>query len=60
MVSNSDNYFNFYIIVDNRIRKNLQVETNDIIQWCKARIQEKDAKIERINKSWYIFKIIAK
>ncbi len=51
MVSNSDNYFNFYIIVDNRIRRNLQVETNDIVQWCKARIQEKDAKIERIGKN---------
>lgn len=37
-----------------RIRRNLQLEIDDIIQWCKARILNKDATIERIGKNWYV------
>ncbi len=37
-----------------RIKRNLQVETDDIVKWCKDRILNKDAKIERLGKNWYI------
>ena len=36
-----------------RIKRNLQLETNDIVSWCKVRITDKDTKIERIGKNWY-------
>ena len=36
-----------------RIRRNLQIETADVVQWCKERIMDKDTKIERIGKNWY-------
>ncbi|MBD5213459.1 MAG: DUF3781 domain-containing protein [Bacteroidales bacterium] len=36
-----------------RIKRNLQIETSDAVQWCKARIMDKDTKIERIGKNWY-------
>ena len=36
-----------------RIKRNLQLETADIVPWCKARILDKNAKIERIGKNWY-------
>lgn len=37
-----------------RIRRNLQIETQDVVRWCKARILDKGAKIERIGKNWYV------
>ena len=36
-----------------RIKRNLQLETNDIVSWCKVRITDKDTKIERTGKNWY-------
>ena len=38
-----------------RIKRNCQIETDDDIYWSKAQIRDKDAKIERIGKNWYIF-----
>lgn len=35
-----------------RIKKNLQIETDDVMQWCKARILEKDTRIEQNRKVW--------
>ncbi len=37
-----------------RIKRNLQVETDDIVQWCKVQILDDDATIERIGKNWYV------
>ncbi len=37
-----------------RIKRNLQIETDDVIQWCKAQIADEDAVIERTGKNWYI------
>lgn len=37
-----------------RIKRNLQVETNDIVQWCRSRVLAEEAKIERIGKNWYV------
>lgn len=40
-----------------RIKRNLQIgidHIDDIVQWCKMRILDQDAVIERIGKNWYI------
>lgn len=37
-----------------RLKRNLQIETPDIIEWCKTKISSKLATIERIGKNWYI------
>lgn len=34
-----------------RIRRNLQIETEDIVQWCKVRILDKNASLEKIGKT---------
>lgn len=36
------------------IKRNLQIETDDVIQWCKVRILSENAEIDRIGKNWYI------
>lgn len=36
-----------------RIKKNLQIETDDVVQWCKTQILNKDTVIERVGKNWY-------
>ena len=36
-----------------RIKRNLQLETDNVVQWCKARIMDKNTKIERVGKNWY-------
>ena len=38
---------------DIRIRRNLQIETDDIVKWCKMRILDKSTAIDRIGKNWY-------
>ena len=37
-----------------RIRRNLQLEADDVVQWCRARILDGRAKIERTGKNWYV------
>ncbi len=37
-----------------RLEKNLQIETPDIVEWCKEKILSEFASIERIGKNWYI------
>lgn len=37
-----------------RIKKNLQLETDDVVKWCKSKILKKDALIERKGKNYYI------
>ena len=34
-----------------RIKRNLQIETDDVVHWCKMQILDKDAKIERVGKN---------
>ncbi len=38
-----------------RIKRNCQIETDDVVQWSGVQILDKNAKIERIGKNWYIF-----
>lgn len=37
-----------------RIKRNLQIETEDIVQWCKTRILDENALIEKVGKNWYV------
>ena len=37
-----------------RIKKNLNLQTDDVVNWCKEKIQQADAKIIRRGKNWYI------
>lgn len=36
-----------------RIKRNLQIEVDDVVQWCKTQILDKDTVIEKIGKNWY-------
>lgn len=36
-----------------RIKKNLQIEVDDVVQWCKTQILDTDTVIEKIGKNWY-------
>ena len=36
-----------------RIKKNLLIEVDDVVQWCKTQILDKDTVIEKIGKNWY-------
>jgi len=37
-----------------RIKRNCQIETDDVVQWSKVQILDETAKIERIGKNWYV------
>lgn len=37
-----------------RIKKNLSLNTENVVDWCKTKIKSKNAKIARYGKNWYI------
>lgn len=37
-----------------RIKRNLSLETEDVVRWCREKIFDKGAVIERAGKNWYI------
>ena len=37
-----------------RIKKNLDLEDVDVVKWCRDRILDNDARIERNGKNWYV------
>ena len=37
-----------------RIKRNLSIETDDAVEWCKARILSDTAAFERKGKNWYV------
>lgn len=37
-----------------RIRKNLSLGKIDVVAWCKKKILNEDAEIERRGKNWYV------
>lgn len=37
-----------------RIKRNLSLETDDVVAWCKAKINSLNAHILRQGKNWYI------
>jgi hypothetical protein len=38
-----------------RIKKNLELETNDVVNWCKRKIKNAD-NIAKRGKNWYVYK----
>jgi hypothetical protein len=37
-----------------RIKKNLCLDTDDVVNWCKKKIKNKKSSITRKGKNWYI------
>ncbi|MDE7260152.1 MAG: DUF3781 domain-containing protein [Lachnospiraceae bacterium] len=37
-----------------RIKKNLSLDTDDVVAWCKAEIRSDNAVITRNGKNWYV------
>lgn len=37
-----------------RIKRNLDLDTDDVISWCREKIQNPDAMIARRGKNWYV------
>ena len=37
-----------------RIKRNLSLDIDDVVEWCKNKIISKNAKITRKGKNWYI------
>lgn len=37
-----------------RIKRNLSLATDDVIEWCKTKINSNNADIIRIGKNWYV------
>ncbi|MEA4934699.1 MAG: DUF3781 domain-containing protein [Lawsonibacter sp.] len=37
-----------------RIRKNLRLDTADVVNWCREKIKVTNASITRKGKNWYI------
>lgn len=37
-----------------RIKRNLELDTDDVVEWCKNKIQSPDAVITRNGKNWYV------
>ena len=38
-----------------RIKRNLQIEVEDVVAYCKDKILDTNANIERKGKNWYAF-----
>ena len=36
-----------------RIKRNLSIDTEDVVLWCRMRILDENAHIERKGKNWY-------
>lgn len=37
-----------------RIKRNLSLDTDDVVSWCKMKTGSSDAVIKRIGKNWYV------
>lgn len=37
-----------------RIKRNLSLDTDDVVGWCKAKINSANAVITRSGKNWYV------
>ncbi|MCH5257301.1 MAG: DUF3781 domain-containing protein [Lachnospiraceae bacterium] len=38
-----------------RIKRNLSIDVEDVVDWCKAKILSQEAAIERKGKNWYVY-----
>lgn len=37
-----------------RIKRNLSLETEDVVLWCRQKAEQQNALIERSGKNWYV------
>ena len=37
-----------------RIKRNLELDTGDVVLWCKEKILDKNCKIIKQGKNWYV------
>jgi hypothetical protein len=37
-----------------RIKKNLDLAIDDVVEWCKHKIEDKNSHISRKGKNWYV------
>lgn len=37
-----------------RIKRNLSLDTDDVVDWCKTKINSANAVITRTGKNWYV------
>lgn len=52
LISNIDKLHTTAMGVD-RIKRNLKLDTSDVVAYCKQKIMEKDCHIYRQGKNWY-------
>lgn len=38
-----------------RIKKNLSLDTDEVVEWCKEKIGSPNAVIARSGKNWYVY-----
>ena len=38
-----------------RISRNLKLNNEDVVEWCKSKILDKNAQILQQGKNWYVF-----
>lgn len=38
-----------------RIKRNLGLEDDDVVEWCKSKVKDDFAKIMRKGKNWYVY-----
>ena len=52
LLSNIDKVHTTEMGID-RIKKNLKLDTNDVVEYCKNKILDKDCNIYKQGKNWY-------
>lgn len=53
LLSNLDKIHSTEMGID-RIKKNLCLDVEDVVEWCKKKINDKNALITRTGKNWYV------
>ncbi len=53
LITNIDKLHTTKLGVD-RIKKNLSLETDDVVEWCKTKILSRHARMTRNGKNWYV------
>jgi hypothetical protein len=54
LISNVDK-IHTTVLGKERIRRNLCLDTNDVVDWCRQKIINPDSRIIRQGKNWYVY-----
>ncbi|MBS5114878.1 MAG: DUF3781 domain-containing protein [Erysipelotrichaceae bacterium] len=52
LLSNIDKVHTTKLGID-RIKKNLKIDTDDVVEWCKNKVLDQDCNIYKQGKNWY-------